>query len=201
MENKSSQREGMAVPDALDRDRVLAAAQRLFNERGMQAVGMDAIRDAAGVSLKRLYQHFPSKTELVSAVLEQRDHDVRGAMAAFVESRADDPRDRILAVFDYLAAWFAQPDFRGCMFINSVGELGGTSEDVRRISRHHKLALRDYLAELADASGLGRDVADQLAILANGAMVAAAIYGSGSEAAAAARDAATAVLATAQRDA
>jgi AcrR family transcriptional regulator len=190
----------MAVPDGSDRDQVLAAAERLFNERGMQAVGMDAIRDAAGVSLKRLYQHFPSKSELVSAVLEQRDRDVRGALTAFVESRADDPRDRILAVFDYLAAWFAQPDFRGCMFINSVGELGGTSEDVRRISREHKLALRDYLAELADASGLARGVADQLAILANGAMVAAAIYGSGSEAAGSARDAASAVLTAAQRD-
>lgn len=187
------------MPDGSDKDQVLAAADRLFNERGMQAVGMDAIRDAAGVSLKRLYQYFPSKSELVSAVLEQRDRDVRRAMAAFVESRADDPRDRVLAVFDYLAEWFAQPSFRGCMFINSVGELGGTSDDVQRIARCHKLALRDYLAELAEACGVARDVADQLAILANGAMVAAAIYGSGAEAAASARSAATAVLAAARR--
>lgn len=187
------------MPDGSDKDGVLAAADRLFNERGMQAVGMDAIRDAAGVPLKRLYQHFPSKTELVSAVLKQRDRDVRRAMAAFVESRADDPRDRILAVFDYLAEWFAQPGFRGCMFINSVGELGGTSKDVQRIARRHKLALRDYLAELAEACGLSRDAADQLAILANGAIVAAAIYDSGSAAAGSARKAATAVLAAAQR--
>jgi hypothetical protein len=85
------------------------------------------------------------------------------------------------------------------MFINSVGELGGTSEDVKQIARRHKLALRDYLAELSEAYGVSRDVADQLAILANGAMVAAAIYGSGAAAADSARGAAAAVLAAAQR--
>ena len=182
------------MPDGSDRDQVLAAADRLFNERGIQAVGMDAIRDAAGIPLKRLYLHFPSKAALVSAVLEQRDREVSQGMAAFVESRARDPHDRILAVFDYLAEWFDQPDFRGCMFINSVGELGGTSEDVQRIARLNKLALRDYLARLAEACGHGGEVADQLAILANGAIVAAAIYGGGSAAAASARAAATAVL-------
>ena len=185
------------MADVADKSRVLAAATELFNERGVQAVGMDAIRDAAGIPLKRLYSFFPSKADLVSAVLKQRDRDVRQAMAEFVESRVDEPRERILTVFDYLAQWFAEPDFRGCMFINSVGELGGTSADVRRIARRHKVALRDYLADLAAAAGLPAELADQLAILANGAMVAATIYGDGAEAAAAARSAASVILAAA----
>ncbi|MEO3757218.1 TetR/AcrR family transcriptional regulator [Mycobacterium sp. B14F4] len=183
--------------DGADKSRVLAAATELFNERGVQAVGMDAIRDAAAIPLKRLYAFYPSKADLVSAVLKQRDRDVRRAMADFVESRADEPHERILAVFDYLAQWFAEPDFRGCMFINSVGELGGTSADVRRIARRHKVALRDYLADLAAAARLPAELADQLAILANGAMVAATIYGDGAEAAAAARSAASVILAAA----
>ncbi len=36
------------------REQVLDTAGRLFAERGVQAVGMDAIRDASGVSLKRI---------------------------------------------------------------------------------------------------------------------------------------------------
>lgn len=182
------------MADPADKGRVLAAATELFNERGVQAVGMDAIRDAAGIPLKRLYTFFPSKAHLVSAVLKQRDHDVRSSMAEFVESRADEPRERILAVFDYLAQWFAEPDFRGCMFINSLGELGGTSADVRRIARRHKVALRDYLAELSAAAGLPANLADQLAILANGAIVAATIYGDGTQAANAARSAASVLI-------
>lgn len=47
--------------------RVLEAARTLFNERGVQAVGMDSIRSASGVSLKRLYQVFPSKDALLDA--------------------------------------------------------------------------------------------------------------------------------------
>jgi AcrR family transcriptional regulator len=183
------------MAEVADKDQVIAAATQLFNERGVQAVGMDAIRDAAGMPLKRLYSFFPSKADLVSAVLKQRDRDVRRTMAEFVEARTDDPRERVLAVFDYLAHWFAEPDFRGCMFINSVGELGGTSTDVRRIARRHKLAFRDYLTELAETAGLPPESGDQLAILANGAIVAATIYGDGAQAAGAARDAAAILLA------
>ncbi|MGE2737741.1 TetR/AcrR family transcriptional regulator [Mycolicibacterium vaccae] len=181
--------------DTADENQVVAAATELFNERGVQSVGMDAIRDAAGIPLKRLYSYFPSKAALISAVLAQRDRDIQRAMIEFVESRAEEPRDRILAVFDYLAHWFTEPDFRGCMFINSVGELGGTSPDVRRIARRNKLALRDYLAGLVAEAGLPAHLADQLAILANGAIVAAALYDDAEQAADAARRAAATLLA------
>lgn len=164
------------MPDASEALQVVVAADRLFNDRGVQAVGMDDIRDAANVSLKRLYRHFPSKADLVCAVLEQRDRDVRGAIVEYVDARAHTPRERILAVFDYLLEWFAQPGFRGCLFINTVGELGGTSDEVGRIARRHKLAVRDYLAELVAEGSFPGHMADQLMILANGAMVTAAVH-------------------------
>ena len=46
--------------DAL-REQVLDAADRLYYSRGVQAVGMDELRAAAGVPLKRLYRLFGSK--------------------------------------------------------------------------------------------------------------------------------------------
>lgn len=175
------------------RRRVLAAADQLFNDRGVQAVGMDSIRDAAGVPLKRLYREFPSKADLVQAVLRRRDGEVRNAIADFVEARASEPRLRILAVFDFLYRWFAEPDFRGCMFINTAGELGGASDDVAQIVRDHKLGIRTYLAGLVQAAELPAGLADQLLILANGAMVTASIHGS-PDPARYARDAAEALL-------
>lgn len=159
------------------RQRVLDAADQLFNDRGVQAVGMDDIRDAAGVPLKRLYREFPSKADLVQAVLRRRDDNVRNEIARFVDARASEPQSQILAVFDFLYEWFSQPDFRGCMFINTAGELGGTSDDVARIARGHKLAVRSYLAKLVNDAGFPATLADQLLILANGAMVTAAING------------------------
>ncbi|WP_280396691.1 TetR/AcrR family transcriptional regulator [Nocardia carnea] len=186
------------MPDPTEAAQVLAAADRLFNDRGVQAVGMDSIRDAANVPLKRLYRLFPSKSALVCAVLEQRDRDVRTAIADYVEARADTPRDRILAVFDFLLEWFAEPAFRGCLFINTVGELGGTSDDVGRIARRHKTAMRDYLAELVAAGSFPPGLADQLMILANGAMVTAVVQDEGPRAAQQARTAAATLLSAAE---
>lgn len=186
-----------AVQDETDALRVLAAADRLFNDRGVQAVGMDAIRDAANVPLKRLYRNFPSKADLVRAVLEQRDCDVRTAIARFVDTHARTPRERVLAVFDFLFEWFAEPGFRGCLFINTVGELGGTSDDVARIARQHKHAVRDYLADLVADCAVPAALADQLLILANGAMVTAAMHDD-PEAARRARDAAEVLLSAAE---
>lgn len=67
------------------RERVLDAAQELFYGRGVQAVGMDAVRSASGVSLKRLYQLFPSKDALVLEFLRQRDVRWRLRLADHVE--------------------------------------------------------------------------------------------------------------------
>lgn len=186
------------MPAETEAAQVLAAADRLFNDRGVQAVGMDSIRDAANVPLKRLYRLFPSKSALVCAVLEQRDRDVRTAIADYVQARAETPHERILAVFDYLLEWFADPAFRGCLFINTVGELGGTSDDIGRIARRHKLAMRDYLAELVAECSFPADLADQLMILANGAMATAAVQGDGPRAAQQARAAATTLLSVAE---
>ncbi|MFI2211719.1 TetR/AcrR family transcriptional regulator [Streptomyces sp. NPDC020141] len=158
--------------------RVLEAARSLFAERGVQAVGMDAVRTAAGVSLKRIYQLYPSKDALVEAVLRQRDAEVREAVAAHGAARSDDPRERVLAVFDYLAEWFAEPGFRGCLFINTHGELGGISAGVTDIARAHKAALREYFARLTDELDAPALLADQLTLLANGAMSTAGINGS-----------------------
>ena len=58
--------------DADLRDSVIAAADDLFYGRGIQSVGMDDVRQASGVSLKKLYSMFASKERLVLAVLERR---------------------------------------------------------------------------------------------------------------------------------
>ena len=165
----------------MDRDtaeaQVLQTASALFYERGIQAVGMDAIRDAAGVSLKRLYQLFPAKDELVGASLRERDRAIRDSLERST-ARAATPRDRVLALFDWLDEWFREPDFRGCGFINAFGEMGPSSPRVTAAVHAQKLWLRQHISELVRMANGPDWLADQLFILANGAMVTAAILGS-----------------------
>ncbi|MFJ1910916.1 TetR/AcrR family transcriptional regulator [Streptomyces sp. NPDC088147] len=181
---------------AVAREQALDAAERLFYARGVQSVGMDDIRGASGVSLKRLYQLFPAKDQLVEAYLARRDLVWRRRLADRVD-RHRDPEERILAVFDHLHAWFGEPDFRGCAWINAYGELGATSPRVAAQARAHKLAFKRYLAGLVADARLPPDTADQLQLLAEGAMVTAAILDT-AEPALRAREAAVLLVRTAR---
>ena len=165
-----------ASSDDEARDLVIATADRLYNLRGIQSVGMDALRDASGVSLKRLYKLFPSKEIIVEEVLRSR-HERWMSSVSDAVADASGPRQQLLAIFDYLGAWFGENDFRGCGFINSFGELGGTVESLAGIVRDHKADFQAYVARLVEEAGGPAWLGPQLAILAEGAQTTAAIAG------------------------
>jgi AcrR family transcriptional regulator len=162
------------------RAHITAVADELFYTRGIQSVGMDQIRTAAGVSLKKLYAAFPGKEQLIAAVLAGRhDYWERGIGQA-VDAAAS-PRDKLLAMYDFLETWFGDDTFRGCGFINAFGELGATSPAVAEIARAHKDSFQRYVEGLAlqavpDAPR-AEELAAQLALLAEGAQTTAAIAG------------------------
>ncbi|MEJ3659243.1 TetR/AcrR family transcriptional regulator [Actinomycetes bacterium KLBMP 9759] len=165
---------GVIVPDA--RTQVLDAAEELFYGRGIQSVGIDEVRAASGVSLKRLYQLFPGKDALVREFLHRRDERWRRRLADFVAQR-DSPEEQVLAVFDWLHTWFSEPGYRGCAFINSFGELGAVSTAVAEEVLVHKTAVRAYLGGLVAAAGRGPELADHLLLLVEGAIVTSAVMG------------------------
>jgi AcrR family transcriptional regulator len=156
--------------------RVLDAAQDLFYARGVHTVGMDDIRDASCVSLKRLYQLFPNKERLVTAYLQRRDVWWRDRLAEHVAA-VEDPRQRPLAVFDWMHNWFHEPDYRGCAWINCYGELGATSGPVAEEARSHKEGFREFLRGLAVDAGQPAETGDHLLLLAEGAIVTSALIG------------------------
>jgi AcrR family transcriptional regulator len=179
------------------RQQVVDAADALFYARGIRAVGMDDVRTAAGVSLKRLYSLFPGKDSLVLAVLRKRHAMWTDGLSAAVDAE-DDPRAKLLAVYDFLAEWFAEETFRGCGFINAFGELGPTTPEVAEYAREHKRSFQKQLARLVAGAGVEPSLAPQLAILAEGAQTTAAIEGS-AEAAGHARRAAETLIDAAAR--
>ncbi|MGA5557958.1 TetR/AcrR family transcriptional regulator [Streptomyces lavendulocolor] len=160
------------------RTRILDAAEDLFYGRGIQTVGMDAVRSASGVTLRRLYQLFPSKGDLVEAYLLRRDARWRAGLAAYVDATGAAPRERVLAVFDWLRGWFEEPGFRGCAFINGFGELGATSPEVAAAARRHKEEFFRYVTGLTTAAGAPAATGRQVALLAEGAITTAALTGS-----------------------
>ncbi|MFD2415574.1 TetR/AcrR family transcriptional regulator [Amycolatopsis pigmentata] len=137
---------------------------------------MDRVRNEAGVSLKRIYSLFPSKDDLLVAVLNRRRSQWDAGIAQFAQ-RAATPREKILAIFDFLDAWFRQRDFRGCAFINVFGELGPNSPNAIRTVRAQKKSFQRYVSRLVSEAGAPNAVAAQITILVEGAQTTAAISG------------------------
>lgn len=178
------------------RKRIIQAADGLFYSRGMSNVGMDAVRAEAGASLKAIYKEFSSKEELILAVLEYR-HELWIRGLANETADTGSAHDKVLAIYDYLAQWFTQDDFRGCGFINAFGELGSMSPRIAEAVKLHKKSFQDYVRQLVIEAQWPVELATQLAILAEGAQTTAAISGD-PEAAAAARQAAQALISVAE---
>lgn len=179
--------------DVLDaRERIVATADDLYNARGILSVGMDELRTASGVSLKRLYREFPSKGSVVMAVLERR-HKAWAEGLELKVRQAATPREQLLAVFDFLAQWFSEDSFRGCGFINSFAELGAVSPEVAEYARKHKESFQAFVGKLTEDAGGPPYLAPQLSILAEGAQTTAAIAGT-ADAARQARDAAEVLI-------
>ncbi|NQX30059.1 TetR/AcrR family transcriptional regulator [Microbacteriaceae bacterium VKM Ac-2854] len=156
------------------RDRILAAADELFNAYGIHAVKLSDIIARARVSASRVYSEFVGKDAIVVAVLERRHVVWTSRLRAVVEAAAT-PREQLLAIFDFLAEWFAEEDFTGCCFLNSFGELGRTSADVARLTREHKGWFLDYVTGVANRGEHPPHVSAGIVLLAEGAQVTAAI--------------------------
>ncbi|QIM15464.1 TetR/AcrR family transcriptional regulator [Leucobacter insecticola] len=157
-------------------DQLLDAAEELFYENGYQSVGMDALRAAAGLPLKRIYSLFAGKEAISVAMLDRRDQRWHSALAADVDQETL-PEKRVLAIFDWLSVWLASEGHRGCAWINAFGELGGTSPEVTEAVRRHKTRLRNYVNELVAETDAPRSVADAIFLLVEGCMVTAGISG------------------------
>ncbi|MEV0630959.1 TetR/AcrR family transcriptional regulator [Nonomuraea wenchangensis] len=62
---------------ARNRRKVLAAAARLFAEKGVESVSMDAVAAAAGVGKGTLFRRFGDKSGLAAALLDERERDLQ----------------------------------------------------------------------------------------------------------------------------
>jgi AcrR family transcriptional regulator len=157
------------------RDHLLKTALRLFNQHGYTATGIDLIIAEAGVAKTTLYRHFDTKEDLILAALERRDEQARDAMRAFVEQRADDPVERLLATFDHVEAWFRDEQFRGCLFVSAAGEHKDTANPVFRAAVLHKRLVLAYFEELAHAARFAepKRIAAEINLLHEGATVIA----------------------------
>lgn len=181
------------------RQRLLETADRLFYQEGFRAVGIDRLIAEAGVAKMTLYTYFPSKDDLIVAVLQYREAQVLAFFRAAMARHATRTPDPLRAFFAALQEWFASPGFRGCAFQNAAVELANPAHPGTQVVRDHKRRFAELLRGLVEeAAGPGAaTLAPAIALLVEGAMVTAVIQGT-PDAAEVARDAALKLVETAQ---
>jgi AcrR family transcriptional regulator len=159
------------------KQRLIAAATDLFCQRGINAVGVDAIVESAGTAKTTLYKLFGSKNQLVEAVLEAEGSSWRDWFISATTKAADTPRGRLLSIFPVLAQWFKQKRFYGCPFINAVAEHDKSNDRLRKLALGHKMIVLEHIRALCAEAGV-RDpdqFTHEIALLIDGAIVAAMI--------------------------
>ena len=101
----SAGRNGVRLPRSARRLQLLDAASEIFVERGYHSAGMDEIAIHAGVSKPVLYQHFPSKLDLYTAVVDSHAEKlvtaINGALRASTDNRQR-VRAAVEAFFDFV---------------------------------------------------------------------------------------------------
>ncbi len=178
------------------RQRILETADRLFYQGGIRAVGIDRIIAEAGVAKMSLYKHFPSKDDLILAVLQHREQGVLEFFRTAMERHAKKLKTPLRAFFAALKDFFESPGFRGCPFQNAAVELADPAHAGTEFVRGHKQRFSEFLRGLVEQT-VGKaaaKVAPAVNVLVEGAIITAVIQGK-PDAADVARDAALKLLA------
>jgi AcrR family transcriptional regulator len=158
------------------RERLLAAAQQLSYQQGVH-VGVDALLSEANVARRSLYEHFGGKDGLIAEVLRRAAAEDLDRYQSAIAAAGDDPRQRLLAVFDMLDEVVSAPDFRGCRYLGADLALADEAHPAHAITRQYRQALRQLLAREVERLTPSRPahVADQLMLLIEGTLATGAV--------------------------
>jgi AcrR family transcriptional regulator len=153
------------------RERILLTAHDLFYAEGIRATGIDKIIKQASVTKVTFYRHFPSKNELILAFLDYRHLSWINWFKEAIKRHGS----TIEAVVPALLEWFDSEHFRGCAFINSVGELSAVLPEVSICAQQHKLDMAEIIENVLDETPQAKSIANAVAIAIDGAIIRAQI--------------------------
>jgi len=153
------------------RERLIETAIELFYQEGIRAIGIETVIARSRVSKSSLYRTFASKEELIAAFAEEQDRRFWQWWNETTTPHAGAPRKQLEALLVGIAGQIANPQFRGCPFINLATEFPDRRHPGTAIARTNKRELCKRLRTLA--RGLGardpRRLGNQLALLIDGA--------------------------------
>jgi AcrR family transcriptional regulator len=161
------------------RERIVAAAGKLFYARGIRSVSMDDVADRAGVTKRTLYYHFRSKDDLITAYLAGRDQPTLGYVTEWMNETKGSLARKVEAVFERMEKVAGHPKWKGCGFLRTAAELADTpGHPALKVSSGHKKKLEAVFETMIAAEGLSDPSmrARQIMLLFDGAWSAIQLH-------------------------
>lgn len=143
---------------------LLAAARKLFAERGFAETGTPDIVAAAGVTRGALYHHFADKTALFAAVVEAEHAAVADCIEAAGDAMPTDPVAALLAGGNAFFAAMRDEGRRRILLVDAPAVLGRAALD-EIDARHGLETLVCGLRDAMDAGAIRRLPVEPLAQL------------------------------------
>lgn len=131
----------------LVRQTIIETASRLFYEKGYNLTGINEIIKEAGIAKATLYNHFRSKEEICIAYLQYKDRLFFEQLKPFISTYTPG-KNQLIALFDFLAAFYNQNDFNGCWCLNTISEIPKENKEIRAVIQKGKETLITYIGEL-----------------------------------------------------
>ncbi|CAM5266472.1 TetR/AcrR family transcriptional regulator OS=Streptomyces tendae OX=1932 GN=GUR47_23555 PE=4 SV=1 [Streptomyces tendae] len=155
------------------RERILDAAEELFQSEGIGRVGVQAIAEKAETTKMAIYRHFETKDALVAEWLRILAADYQAAFDRVEAEHPGRPREQILGLARFIADGLPTLSYRGCPFINSLAELPDRSHPARQVIEEHKARQTRRLVGMCAEAGLPdpEQVATQITFVLEGAQV------------------------------
>src|SRR5258708_5318747 len=92
---------GLRESQKRDREqRIVKAARRLFDRKGFGATAMEEVAQRAGLAVGTIYNYFPSKNDLLLAIMKREADGLTVIADRILEQPPDDPVVAISAMAD-----------------------------------------------------------------------------------------------------
>lgn len=131
------------------REAIVAAAERLFLERGFGSVSMDELAEAAGVARRTLYNQFASKEEIFREMLLQVSGQLEGAFPPGIETQGD-VEEVLRLVARMILGLHKQPEYLGFlrMVVADSRQFPWIADEFAAVMEPQTERLTRYLAHL-----------------------------------------------------
>jgi TetR/AcrR family transcriptional regulator, transcriptional repressor for nem operon len=128
------------------REQIIAAAAKLFREKGFDGVSVADLMKEVGLTHGGFYGHFSSKEELIGLALQEAFRETANMWENVIEDASDKPLEA-LAKFYLSSRHHAHPE-TGCLFAALGNELARQPRSVKETVMKEQLAVLDVITRV-----------------------------------------------------